>query len=71
MPGKQQVRCSLLQAPFLIAEYPQGQFGIEQRIALAVAQQLAVLIMLDEVVVGVLREGQRVEAQGIDGRLGQ
>ena len=27
--------------------------------------------MLDEVVVGVFREGQRIEAQGIDYRLGE
>ncbi len=74
MPGQQQIGSSLLhllQAVFLVAKYLQGQFRIEQRVVLAVAQQLPILVMLNEMVVGVLREGPRVEAQGVDGRLGQ
>ena len=74
VPGKQQIGGSLLhllQASLLVAKHLQGQFGIEQRIILAVAQQLPVLVVLDEMVVGVFREGQRVEAQGIDSWLGE
>jgi hypothetical protein len=55
VPGKQQIGGSLLhllQASLLVAKHLQGQFGIEQRIILAVAQQLPVLVVLDEMVVG-------------------
>ena len=55
VPGKQQIGGSLLhllQASLLVAKHLQGQFGIEQRIILAVAQQLPVLVVLAEMVVG-------------------
>ena len=74
MPREQQVGRRLLhpaQRQFLIAEHLQGEFRVEQRIVLAVGEQLAVLVVLDEVVIGILREGQRVEAQGVDHRLAE
>jgi hypothetical protein len=74
VPGKQQIGGSLLhllQASLLVAKHLQGQFGIEQRIILAVAQQLPVLVVLDEMVVGFFGKASRVEAQGIDSWLGE
>ena len=53
------------ECPVLIAEYVQRQPGIEFRIVQPPAFQLSVLIMLYQVVIGIARKSERVEAQRV------
>jgi len=52
----------------LVAEDLERQLRVEQRIVQASALQLPILVMLDQMVVGIAREGQRVEPQRVDHR---
>ena len=51
----------------LVPEDIQGKAGIQLRVVPSAARERTVLVVLDEVVVGVAGEGQGVEPQGIDG----
>ena len=56
---------SLLQ---LVCEGLYGQLAVQERIVDLTSDQTSVLVVLDQVVVGTLREGQGVEAQGVHHR---
>jgi hypothetical protein len=71
VPGQQQsgrFLLPLLQRLVLVVEQFERQLRVEQRVVELAAPQPAVLVMLDQVVVRVAREGQRVDPQRIDYR---
>ena len=65
VPGREQIRWSLLQSSPLVAENLQRQPGIQLRIVDAASLEPAVLIVLDEVVIGMARKRKRAETQRI------
>ena len=64
--GDQEIRVRLRQSPALVAEDLQGEADVELRIVDAPALELAVVVVLGQVVIGVARKGQGAELQGID-----
>ena len=70
VPCREQFRIAFvehLQCIVLIVEYLQRQLRILHRIIAMPALQPAVLIVFDQMVIGIAREGQRVQPEGIDG----
>ena len=68
VPGQHQIRLfhmRPLQVAHLVDEHLQRQLCIEQGVVTPGAQQLPVLVMLDQVVIRIFRKSQRVEPQGI------
>ena len=49
----------------LIAKHIKSQAGVQLRVVQPPALELAILIVLYQVVIGVARKGQRIEPQGI------
>ena len=68
VPGGEQLRVGFGQGPLLVAKYVQDQAGVEFRVVDLPALQPTVLVVLDQVVVGVARKGQGTELQGVDRR---
>ena len=68
MPGREQIRLSPFQGSPLVAENLQRKSGIQFRIVDASSLEPAVLIVLDEVVIGMARKGEWAEAQRIHRR---
>ena len=68
VPGDHQVRGCLEQLLLLVAEHPQGEFGVEFRVVAALSCELPVLVVLDEMVIRVARERQGVEPQRVHHR---
>ena len=68
VPSSQDRRVCFGQSPALVVEDFQGQAGVELRVVDTAAFELAVLVVFDEVVVGVAGEGQGAELQGVNGR---
>ena len=66
MPSEQQIRGSFAQGLVLIAKDVQRESGIELGIVHPPVLELPVLVVLDQVVVGVAGEGQGIEPQRID-----
>ena len=58
VPGGQEIGVRLRQSPTLVAEDLQGEAGVELRILDAPAFEPAVLLVLDQVVLGIARKGQ-------------
>ena len=61
MPGGQQVGIRLPQRFLLVAENVQGEAGVQLRVVDASAFELSVLIVLDQMMIGVARESQGIE----------
>ena len=68
MPRSQQLRRRIAKHPLLILEHLQRQPRIQLRIIAPPALELTVLVVLDEVVVGIAGEGERIQAKRIDAR---
>ena len=68
MPGREQIRRSPFQGSPLVAENLQRKSGIQFRIVDASSLEPAVLIVLDEVVIGMARKREWTEAQRIHRR---
>ena len=68
VPGNHQVRGRLEQLLLLVCEHPQGENRVEFRVVPAIAFELPVLVVLDEMVIRVARERQRVEPQRVHRR---
>ena len=68
VPCGEQVRCGLRQRLALVAIELQRNAGVELGIVHPAALQTAVLVVLDETVIGVAGEGERAETQRVDGR---
>ena len=68
MPGGEQVRRGIPESPPLVGENLDGQPGVQLGVVDAPTPELAVLIVLDQVVVGVSGEGQGIEPKCIDRR---
>ena len=71
MPGRQQIGIDGLERGHLLTEHPQGEAGVQLGIAHPVALELAVLGVLDQPVVRVAGEGERIQAQRVDARESQ
>ena len=52
----------------LVPEHPQGELRVKFRVVAAVALELPVLVVLDEMVIRVARERQRIEPQRVHRR---
>ena len=52
----------------LVPEHPQGELRVKFRVVAAIALELPVLVVLDEMVIRVARERQRVEPQSVHRR---
>ena len=65
VPGDQQVRGRVKQLLLLVCEHPQGENRVEFRVVPTIAFELPVLVVLDEMVIRVARERQRVEPQRV------
>ena len=68
VPGRQQIGVHRLQCVRDIGQQLERQFGIQEGIVYLHPRQGGILILLDEVVVGVLRVGERAQVEGVDGR---
>ena len=68
VPSGQEFRVRLRQGSALVVEDLQGEAGVELRIVNLTTLEQAVLVVFDQVVVGVARKGQGAELQGIDRR---
>ena len=68
VPRGHQIWVGVAQCPALVGQNLQRQPGVQLRVIHPPAFKLPVLVVLDQVVVGIAREGQRVEPQGVDGR---
>ena len=68
VPGEQQIRESFAQGLVLIAKDVQREPGIELGVVHPPALELPVLVVLDQVVIGIARKGEGIEPQRIDGR---
>ena len=68
VPGREQIRRNLFQRSPLVAENLQRKSGIQFRIVDASSLEPAVLIVLDEVVIGMAWKGEWAEAQRIHRR---
>ena len=71
VPGCQQVWGRFEQFFLLVRECLQGEPRVQFRIVQAPALELSVLIVLDQMVIRVAREGERVEPQRVYGRQSQ
>ena len=65
MPGEQELRWKVPKRPALVTEQLQRETGVELRIVQPPPLELPVLVMLDEVVIGVAGKGEGVEPQRI------
>ena len=65
MPGCQQDWWRVEQLFLLVRECLQGEPRVQFRIVQAPALELSVLIVLDQMVIRVAREGQRVEPERV------
>ena len=65
VPGGEQVRVHFAESPLLVGEDLQNQPGIQLGIVAASPPQRPVLVVLDQVVIGVAGKGQGVEAQRV------
>ena len=65
MPGGQQVGRSVPQGLLLVVEDLQCQSGIQFRVVDPPALELSVLVMLDQVVIGVTGKGEGIESEGV------
>ena len=68
MPGCEQIRRRPFQGALLVTEDLQGKSGVQLRVVHTALLEPPVLIMLDEVMIGVARKGQRAETQGVHRR---
>ena len=68
VPGKQPVARSALQGLVLVSKDLDRAHGVERGVVHPSSFERAVLVVLDQMVVGVPREGKRIEPQRIDGR---
>ena len=68
VPCAEQVRCGLRQRLALVAVELQRNAGVELGIVHPAALQTAVLVVLDETVIGVAGEGEWAETQRVNGR---
>ena len=68
VPGGKELRVGFGQKLALIVEDFQGQAGVEFRVVDLSAPELAVLVVLDEVVIGVAGKGEGTQQQRIDRR---
>ena len=68
MPGGQQVGIRPGQRLLLVLKQLEGQLGVQQRVVDPAPDQPAVLVVLDQVVIGVAGEGQGVEPEGVHRR---
>ena len=71
VPGGQHVGVRFTQRFLLIAENVQAEPGVQLRVVDTSAFELSVLIVLDQMVVGMAGEGQGIEPQGIHRRQAQ
>ena len=71
MPGKQQIGGSPGERLALIREQRKRQSGIVFRIVAPLADQVAILVVLDQSMVGVLRKGKRTQHERIERRQAQ
>ena len=68
VPGGQQVAVRPGQRLLLVLKQLEGQLGVQQRVVDPAPDQAAVLVVLDQVVVWVVGEGQGVEPEGVHRR---
>ena len=68
VPGGQQVAVRPGQRLLLVLKQIEGQLGVQQRVVDPAPDQAAVLVVLDQVVIGVAGERQGVEPEGIHRR---
>ena len=68
MPGSQQVGRRIAQSLLLVVEDLERKPSVQLRVVDAAAFELTVLIVLDQVVVGVSGEGERVQSERIHRR---
>ena len=66
MPSQEQVGFFRRQRIGDVGEELQRQFGVEQRVVYLHPRQRGLLILLDEMVIGVFREGQRTQVQRVN-----
>ena len=71
MPGRQQIGLGFSQRLPLLAEDLQREAGVQLRVVDPPAHEPAVLIVLDQAVVGIAREGERAETQRVHRRQGE
>ena len=71
VPGGQEFGTGLLEVAELALQGLHGQAGVQQGVVAAASDQAAVLVVLDQPVVGVAWEGQGVEHKGVEHRLAQ
>ena len=71
VPGGQQIGGRLPQRFLLVAENVQAEAGVQFRVVDAPAFELSVLIVLDQMVIGMAGESQGIEPQGIHRRQAQ
>ena len=68
VPGSEQVRRCLAESLLLIGEHLQRQAGVQVGVVEPSPPELSVLIMLDQVVIGIAGEGQGVEPERVHRR---
>ena len=68
MPGRQQVRGCGAEGPLLVFKHLQRQPCIQLRVVDPPSLQLPVLVVLHQVVIRILRKGQRVEPERVHRR---
>ena len=68
MPGQQQIGSSRTEGLALVREQRKRQLGIVDRIVPPLPDQVAILVVLDESVVGVLRKGERTQHERVERR---
>ena len=66
VPCDEKVRRRLTQGSMLVAKYPEREPGVELRVVHPPPLELTVLVVLDQVVVGVARECEGVQPQRVD-----
>lgn len=65
MPGEKQIRTGAFEGLQLVGEEIENQAAVQFRVVHPAAFQLTILVVLDEVVIGVAREGQRIEPERV------
>ena len=65
VPGGEQVGCGVGKGILLVGEEVEGELAVQVGVVSAAPAELALLVVLHQVVVGVAREGQRVESQRV------
>ena len=68
VPRHQQVRLCIQEGPLLVLKEIQREPAVQQGVVSPAPHQLAVLVVLDQVVLGIPREGQGIEPQGVHRR---